>query len=293
MGFKMSFSPRALSRVISKSRWHTSKPSGVSHYNLLPQQYLVICAIGEGLLPVALTVRSYQRAREKRAGRQYSTGNNHSPRVGTPHFSTNRMNNKPPNTPASTCLLPPAPAGLLLLALLAPSRQRLLPEEDEEGRRRHQDRRQEGRHEEGRPKEGRRRRLTSQSICQEGGLQAQDVEACQLTEEGRGRGTSRCCVCSSDECMAQRQVLPQPASRPQQDQRPHEGGLQEARPRRHAFRRLFVTTLVNDGRVSIEKSHSAARHGSVAAQRTYMSRNKISEANRFKALGQLPPAKAD
>ena len=61
----------------------------------------------------------------------------------------------------------------------------------------------------------------------------------------------------------------------------------------HAFRRLFVTTLVNDGRVSVEESLAAARHSSVAAQRTYMSRNIVSEANRFKALGQAPPAKAD
>ena len=59
----------------------------------------------------------------------------------------------------------------------------------------------------------------------------------------------------------------------------------------HAFRRLFITTLVNDGRVSVEESLAAARHGSVAAQRTYMARNGVSEANRFKALGQLPPTK--
>ena len=61
----------------------------------------------------------------------------------------------------------------------------------------------------------------------------------------------------------------------------------------HAFRRLFITTLVNDGRVSVEESLAAARHSSVAAQRTYMARNGTSEANRFKALGQLPPAKTD
>lgn len=58
----------------------------------------------------------------------------------------------------------------------------------------------------------------------------------------------------------------------------------------HAFRRLFVSTLVNDGRVSAEESLASARHGSVAAQRPYQSRNNVSEANRFKALGINAPS---
>ena len=53
----------------------------------------------------------------------------------------------------------------------------------------------------------------------------------------------------------------------------------------HGLRRLFLTTLVNDSAVSVEESLAAGRHGSVAAQRTYMQRNHASEANRFAALG--------
>lgn len=55
--------------------------------------------------------------------------------------------------------------------------------------------------------------------------------------------------------------------------------------RGHGLRRLFLTTLVNDPAVSVEESLAAGRHGSVAAQRTYMQRNHTSEANRFAALG--------
>ena len=53
----------------------------------------------------------------------------------------------------------------------------------------------------------------------------------------------------------------------------------------HALRRLFITTLANDPRVSVEESTSASRHSSVAAQRPYQVVNAVSEAARFRALG--------
>ena len=61
----------------------------------------------------------------------------------------------------------------------------------------------------------------------------------------------------------------------------------------HAWRRLFVTTLVNDPSVNTEEALAAARHSSVASQRTYMRRDKVSEANRFKALLDRNPVKCD
>ena len=45
----------------------------------------------------------------------------------------------------------------------------------------------------------------------------------------------------------------------------------------HGFRRLFVTTLANDSGVSVEESLGSARHSSVAAQRTYIQRDGVSE----------------
>ena len=56
-------------------------------------------------------------------------------------------------------------------------------------------------------------------------------------------------------------------------------------PARHGFRRLFVTTLANDPGVSVEESLVSARHSSVAAQRTYMMRDGVSETFKFNALG--------
>ena len=53
----------------------------------------------------------------------------------------------------------------------------------------------------------------------------------------------------------------------------------------HGFRRLFITTLANDSGVSVEESMKSSGHNSVAAQRTYMVTNGVSETNKFKALG--------
>ena len=53
----------------------------------------------------------------------------------------------------------------------------------------------------------------------------------------------------------------------------------------HGIRCLFVTTLVNDPSVSTEEALRASRHSSVAAQRPYMTLDRISKASRFKALG--------
>ena len=55
----------------------------------------------------------------------------------------------------------------------------------------------------------------------------------------------------------------------------------------HGFRRLFITTLANDPGVSVEGSMKSSGHNSVAAQRTYMVTNSVSETNKFKALGLL------
>ena len=56
-------------------------------------------------------------------------------------------------------------------------------------------------------------------------------------------------------------------------------------PARHGFRRVFVTTLANDPGVSVEESLASVRHSSVAAQRTYMTRDGVSETSKFNALG--------
>ena len=55
----------------------------------------------------------------------------------------------------------------------------------------------------------------------------------------------------------------------------------------HGFRRLFITTLVNDPGVNLEESMSAARHSSVSAHRAYMARDSASEVAKFRALGVL------
>ena len=53
----------------------------------------------------------------------------------------------------------------------------------------------------------------------------------------------------------------------------------------HAFRRLFVTTLVNDSGVSTEEALVSSRHASVAASRAYQIRGNNSEMGKFRALG--------
>ena len=55
----------------------------------------------------------------------------------------------------------------------------------------------------------------------------------------------------------------------------------------HAFRRLFITSLVNAPGVSTEESLASSRHNSVAAQRPYQQRNSDSEMAKFRALGLL------
>ena len=55
----------------------------------------------------------------------------------------------------------------------------------------------------------------------------------------------------------------------------------------HGFRRLFITTLANDPRVSIEETMASSRHSSVAAQTAYIERNGDSEVGKFAALGLM------
>ena len=55
------------------------------------------------------------------------------------------------------------------------------------------------------------------------------------------------------------------------------------------FRRLFIQTMVNDSGVSVEESLASARHGSVSAQRPYMTRNSKSESAKFDALNLKKP----
>merc|ERR1719148_436831 len=57
----------------------------------------------------------------------------------------------------------------------------------------------------------------------------------------------------------------------------------------HAFRRLFITSLVNDPGVSTEETLASSRHSSVAANRAYQVRGDVSEASKFSALGLLAP----
>jgi hypothetical protein len=53
----------------------------------------------------------------------------------------------------------------------------------------------------------------------------------------------------------------------------------------HAFRRLFITSLVNEPGVSVEESLAVSCHNSVAAQRAYMTRGSSLEMAKFNALG--------
>ena len=53
----------------------------------------------------------------------------------------------------------------------------------------------------------------------------------------------------------------------------------------HGFRRIFVTSLVNDAGVNTEEALRYARHKSVAAQRLYVTRNQHFEMAKFRALG--------
>ena len=55
----------------------------------------------------------------------------------------------------------------------------------------------------------------------------------------------------------------------------------------HAFRRLFITTLVNDSGVSTEEALASSRHSSVAASRAYQIRGNNSEIAKFRALGLI------
>ena len=53
----------------------------------------------------------------------------------------------------------------------------------------------------------------------------------------------------------------------------------------HALRRVFVTTLANDPRVSVEAAMCASRHTSVAAHRTYQVVGNNADAAQIAALG--------
>ena len=53
----------------------------------------------------------------------------------------------------------------------------------------------------------------------------------------------------------------------------------------HAFRRVFLTTIVNAEGVNTEEALALSCHNSVAAQRTYMVRGHESEAAKFKVFG--------
>jgi len=53
----------------------------------------------------------------------------------------------------------------------------------------------------------------------------------------------------------------------------------------HAFRRIFVTTLVNNKGVSPEEALKSGRHNSMAAQCIYMAHGVDSEMAKFRALG--------
>jgi hypothetical protein len=61
----------------------------------------------------------------------------------------------------------------------------------------------------------------------------------------------------------------------------------------HGLRRISITTVVNDPSVNTEEALAFARHGSVAAQRTYMMHDNKSEMNRFRAQGLVPKKKDD
>ena len=58
--------------------------------------------------------------------------------------------------------------------------------------------------------------------------------------------------------------------------------------RGHGFRRLFISTLANNPRVSVEESMRSSRHSSVSAQLAYQERNGVSESGKFAALGIEP-----
>ena len=53
----------------------------------------------------------------------------------------------------------------------------------------------------------------------------------------------------------------------------------------HAFRRVFLTTIVNAEGVNTEEALASSRHNSIAAQRTYIMRGNESETAKFKAFG--------
>ena len=59
----------------------------------------------------------------------------------------------------------------------------------------------------------------------------------------------------------------------------------------HGFRRLFITSMANDPRVSLKECMESARHSSLAAQMPYIERNRISECAKFAAIGVLPEKK--
>ena len=53
----------------------------------------------------------------------------------------------------------------------------------------------------------------------------------------------------------------------------------------HGFRSLFISTLANDPRVSVQESMASSCHSSVAAQLPYIERDARSEVGKFAALG--------
>ena len=53
----------------------------------------------------------------------------------------------------------------------------------------------------------------------------------------------------------------------------------------HAFRCLFITSLVNEPGVSMEESLAASHHNFVAAQHAYMTLGSTSKVAKFNALG--------
>ena len=56
----------------------------------------------------------------------------------------------------------------------------------------------------------------------------------------------------------------------------------------HALRAYHLSKLYNSPEVSTHEAMCAARHNSVAASLTYISRDKESEAGKFRALHQVP-----
>ena len=59
----------------------------------------------------------------------------------------------------------------------------------------------------------------------------------------------------------------------------------------HSLRALFITTMVNDGKVSNKESMRAARHTSIKAHLDYQETGQVSEGNRIQCLLDARPDK--